>query len=76
VDGRTDFYGEAFIRYFLDMTQLKPGWREKLDAYKVDWTLLTTDHPLTQALALLPNWRRAYSDPLATIYTRASQAAQ
>jgi hypothetical protein len=70
VDGRTDFYGEAFIRDFLDMTQLKRGWREKLDACKVSWTLLTIDHPLTQALALLPNWRRAYSDPLATIYTR------
>jgi len=76
VDGRTDFYGEAFIRDFLDMTQLKPGWREKLDACKVSWTLLTTDHPLTQALALLPNWRRAYSDPLATIYTRTDTPRQ
>ncbi|MCX6901100.1 MAG: hypothetical protein NT105_20695 [Verrucomicrobia bacterium] len=76
VDGRTDFYGEAFIRNFLDMTQLRPGWREKLDASKVGWTLLTTDHPLTQALALLPDWRRAYSDPLATIYTRVGRTAQ
>jgi hypothetical protein len=76
VDGRTDFYGEAFIRNFLDMTQLRPGWRAKLDASKVSWTLLTTDHPLTQALALLPDWRRAYSDPLATIYTRIGRTAQ
>lgn len=76
LDGRTDFYGEAFIRNFLAMTQLRPGWREKLDASKAGWTLLTTDHPLTQALALLPEWRRAYTDPLATIYTRTGQAAQ
>jgi len=76
VDGRTDFYGEPFIRNFLDMTQLRPGWREKLDASRVSWTLLTTDHPLTQALALLPDWRLAYSDPLATIYLRAGRAAQ
>ncbi|MCX6910726.1 MAG: hypothetical protein NTY01_22160 [Verrucomicrobia bacterium] len=70
VDGRTDFYGEAFIRNFLDMTQLQPEWREKLNASKVRWTLLTTDHPLTQALALLPDWRRAYTDPLATVFRR------
>jgi len=70
VDGRTDFYGEAFIRDFLDMTQLRPGWREKLDASRVNWTLLTTDAPLTQALASLPEWRRVYSDPLATVYRR------
>jgi len=76
VDGRTDFYGEAFIRHFLDLTQLRPGWREKLNASKAGWTLLTTDHPLTQALALLPEWRLAYSDPLATIYTRARRPAQ
>ena len=68
VDGRTDFYGEAFIRNFLDLTELRPGWREKLDTCKVSWTLLTTDHPLTQALALAQNWRLAYSDSLATIY--------
>lgn len=76
VDGRTDFYGEPFIRNFLDMTQLRPGWREKLDASRTSWTLLTTDHPLTQALALLPDWRLAYSDPLTTIYLRSGRAAQ
>ena len=70
VDGRTDFYGEAFIRNFLDMTQARPGWREKLDANRVSWTLLTSNAPLTQALALLPEWRRIYSDPLVTIFRR------
>ncbi len=70
VDGRTDFYGEAFIRDFVDMTQLNPGWREKLEASGVRWTLLTTDAPLTQALAQQPAWRRVYSDPLATIFHR------
>jgi hypothetical protein len=76
VDGRTDFYGEAFIRDFLDMTQLRPGWREKLDDRKVGWTLLTTDAPLTQALASQPVWRRAYSDPLVTICVRAGPVVQ
>jgi hypothetical protein len=70
VDGRTDFYGEAFIRNFLDLTQLRPGWREKLGAGRVSWTLLTTGHPLTQALAALPEWRVVYSDPLATVCRR------
>ena len=70
VDGRTDFYGEAFIRDFLDMTELRPDWREKLDASRVNWTLLSTDTPLTQALALLPEWRRIYGDALVTIFRR------
>ena len=76
VDGRTDSYAEAFIRDFLDMTQLRPGWRTKLAASRADWTLLLTDAPLTQTLALMPEWHRAYSDSLATIYTRAGRPAQ
>ena len=31
-------------------------WLHTLDKYRIGWTLLPAEHPLNQALALLPNW--------------------
>ena len=70
VDGRTDFYGETFIREFSDTTALHTNWTQMLQKYDVGWTLMPNDYRLNLALALLPGWNCAYSDEVATIYRR------
>ena len=70
VDGRTDFYGEALIRQFDDTSALRTNWLQALQQYHVSWTLLPTEHRLNLALALLPDWERAYSNKVATIYCK------
>ena len=70
VDGRTDFYGEAFIRQYNDTSQLSTNWQQALQQYNVSWTLLPTDHRLNLALALLPNWHLAFSNKVATIFCK------
>ncbi|HUI05631.1 MAG TPA: hypothetical protein VL486_01350 [Verrucomicrobiae bacterium] len=68
VDGRTDFYGEPLIRQYNETSQLTTNWLAVLQQYKVEWTLVPTDRPLNLALALLPNWKLAYSNEVATIF--------
>jgi len=70
VDGRTDFYGEALIRDYVAVTELKTNWLATLDRYDVQWTLLPRRSRLNQALAELPEWQRAYTDEVAVVYQR------
>jgi hypothetical protein len=71
VDGRTDFYGEGLIREFQATTALATNWTEALEKYRVDWTLMPSDHRLNRALELLPGqWEAAHTDAVATIFRR------
>ena len=70
IDGRTDFYGEDFVKEFSDTTALQTNWISILNKYDIRWTLMPTDHRLNLALALLPQWQRTYSDSVATIYLK------
>jgi hypothetical protein len=70
VDGRTDFYGEPLIRQFDATASLSTNWMDALTQYNVRWTLMPTNHRLNLALALLPGWKRVYSNEVATIYCK------
>lgn len=70
VDGRTDFYGEALIRDYCAVVELKTNWLAVLERYDVEWTLLPRRARLNQALAEIPRWRCAYTDEVAVIYRR------
>jgi hypothetical protein len=70
VDGRTDFYGADLVKEFDETTALRTNWLDVLARYDVRWTLMPTDHPLNIALALLPQWRRVYSDEVATVFSK------
>jgi len=68
VDGRSDMYGEAFNRQFLNVMNVKPGWRETLARHRVDTVLLPVDAPLTGALKESAAWRVTYDDGLAIVF--------
>ena len=71
IDGRNDFYGEAFLREYTIADKLQPGWDDVLKKYRVGWTLLRPTHPMNAVLALRTNeWHCAYRDGVAVIYTR------
>ena len=70
VDGRSDMYGEAFNRQFLNVMNVKPGWRETLARHRVDTVLLPVDSPLTGALKESTVWRVAYDDGTAIVFRR------
>ena len=72
IDGRGELYGGAFIKRFSDAANLRGEGKlvDLLDQYKVEWTFLTKDSPANKLLAVLPDWRLAYSDDQATIFVR------
>jgi len=70
VDGRSDMYGEAFNRQFLDVMNAKPGWRETLAQHGVDTVLLPVDSPLTGALKESALWCAAFEDGMTVVFRR------
>jgi hypothetical protein len=68
IDGRNDVHPTAFLEEYREAVNALPGYEKVLDKYEIGWTLLQTGAPLNQLLA--GQWRRVYSDPVATIYSR------
>ena len=76
VDGRADLYGDDLLRQFKTAVQLRTGWRDILDSWKVEAVLLPPSCALAQALLLDPNWHAAFSDPKAIILLRTHPAVE
>jgi hypothetical protein len=74
VDGRADLYGNDHLRQFTTAVQLRTGWREVLDRWKVDAVLVPPACALAQALLLDPNWHTAFRESKAILLVR-TQAA-
>ena len=70
VDGRADLYGDSLLRQFKTTMQLRTGWRDVLDRWKVEAVLVPPSCALAQALLLDPNWHATYSDSKAIILLR------
>ena len=74
VDGRADLYGDNLLRQFKTALQIRTGWREVLDSWKVEAVLLPPSSALAQALLLDPNWHATYIDSKAVILLRTHPA--
>ncbi|MGH9721476.1 MAG: hypothetical protein ACRD8O_14800, partial [Bryobacteraceae bacterium] len=65
-DGRSDLYGSEFMKQYARLMQVRPGWREQLDAYRFTHALLPNDYSLIPALESL-GWTPLYRDSVATL---------
>lgn len=75
IDARSDMYRDAFIKEYVEATELRSsdGLPRLLDKYEVTWTIL---HPMAAAVALLdrlPGWRRVYADNTAVVHARTTR---
>jgi hypothetical protein len=70
VDGRADLYGDDLLRQFKTAVQLRSGWRDVLDSWKVEAVLVPPSSALSQALLLDPKWHVAFVDSKAIILVR------
>jgi len=70
IDGRSDFYGQSFLQTYAEVADVKPGWQSVLKQYDVNVVLIPIDHALASALQLSPEWKRVYTDSMATIFRR------
>ena len=72
IDGRDDFYNEAFLHEFTDVSHLSPAWERVLGKYHVGWTMLPVQHPLNRILEMRPDWRLVYSNQVSLVFLRVS----
>lgn len=70
VDGRTDLYGDALLRRYLEVQLGRPGFQDVLAEYDVNLVLTYPDDGLSLQLACLGEWRQVYRDDVAVIWVR------
>ena len=70
VYGRSDFYGQDLLETYAKVVEVKPGWDAVLRQYGVQFVLTPTDHALASALDLSREWKRVYTDSVATVFER------
>ena len=70
IDGRSDFYGPAVGKQYLQLANVQPGWEEVLDGWNFDVVLSPPGWPLAALLRQNPGWRVAREDPRAVLFER------
>jgi hypothetical protein len=70
VDDRHDFYGEAFLKSYLKMVHVEPGWQDFLQQHPSQFVLVPKDSALANILLETPGWKLIYSDDAALIFSR------
>jgi len=68
-DGRSDFYGAAFMKQYLTLIQARPGWSDIVSAYGFTHALLPEDSSLKAALEQA-GWTVMHRDGTATLLER------
>jgi hypothetical protein len=76
VDDRHDFYGEQFLKSYLKMMHVEPGWENFLQQYPVRYVLIPKDSALANILAETPHWQPVYSDEVAVVFAPANPKSQ
>ena len=65
-DGRSDFYGSEYMKDYLRLVEVRPGWRKLLDRDRFTHALLPNQYSLIPALRQL-GWKEIYHDGTATL---------
>jgi hypothetical protein len=76
VDDRHDFYGEVFLKSYLTMVHVEPGWEDFLQQHEAHCVVVPKDSALANILVETPGWRSIYSDDVAAVFVRAPAGAQ
>jgi hypothetical protein len=70
VDDRHDFYGEEFLKSYLKMVHVEPGWEDFLQQHPDHCVVVPKDSALANILAETAGWRPIYSDEVTAVFVR------
>jgi hypothetical protein len=70
VDGRTDLYGDGFLRRYAAVQAARPGFEEVLETQEVELVMMPAEGPLAAQLASRPAWEAVYRGDVATVWER------
>jgi hypothetical protein len=74
VDDRHDFYGEEFLKSYLKMVHVEPGWEDFLQQHQAQSVIAPKDSALANILLETASWRAIYSDDVAVAFVRTPAA--
>ena len=77
IDGRSDLYGDAFMKRYVETVTLKDGklLPSLLDEYRIGWTVFPPEMAAVALLDRMPGWRRVHADKVAVVHMRLSAGA-
>ena len=75
IDGRSDFYGPAIGRQYLEAQQAQYRWEEIFRQYGFETALLPAEWPLATVLKAHPGWELLYDDGRALLFTKRAVTA-
>ena len=73
-DGRTDFYGPAFVQDGLDVWDAHSNWNRILARYQVNAALLPVDSALATLLREQRDWKAVYEDQVAVLFEKTDKS--
>jgi hypothetical protein len=65
-DGRSDFYGTGFLKQYIHLVEVRPGWQDQVRAFGFTHALLPNDYSLLPALQQI-GWTVLFRDDVATL---------
>lgn len=68
-DGRSDYYGAAFLKEYVDLVEVRPGWEMIFARYGFTHALLPARYSLGAALEK-QGWKRVYADETSVLLER------
>jgi hypothetical protein len=76
VDDRHDFYGEEFLKSYLKMVHVEPGWEGFLQQHPAQCVLVPKNSALANILLETSGWKRVYGDDVAVAFVRTASAVR
>jgi hypothetical protein len=70
IDDRHDFYGDQFLKSYLKMIHVEPGWSEFLTQQDVRCVLVPKGSALANILFETPAWQPIYRDDVAVAFVK------
>ncbi len=68
-DGRSDFYGSAFMKNYIRLVEVRPHWQDTISTFRFTHALLPNRYSLIPALEQA-GWKQLYADEVATLLAR------
>jgi hypothetical protein len=65
-DGRSDFYGAAFMKQYIEIVEVRPGWQEMFRSLHFTHALVPNRYSLGAALDQA-GWKTLYKDSVCTL---------
>ncbi len=75
VDGRTEMYGDEFLRRYLAVETGEEPAGTLFGEYHIRLALLKPHSPLANELRLIDGWQQLYEDDVAAVFSRGAEAA-